>query len=205
MRWFAMLAALQLGLIGGRAPELAGWAAAAGSSGGVAGSAPLVATALAAPAPPRQAADRSTAQPLDALDDSSLKVPALPEGTVPPLTLRKVPGPSPEQTIRHFLSLTDGAERVIRQAVRQGLTETGPFFSPPLHRAVDGAVDTLLEATEALDLSQVPMALRPMTGVGTMLQLRSLLRIEIAQSPGLQLPDAAQVQEDHLQIGRAHV
>jgi len=38
-----------------------------------------------------------------------------------------------------------------------------------------------------------------MTGVGTMLQLRSVLRYDLAHSPGLVLPDQAQVSAQHLQ------
>jgi hypothetical protein len=42
---------------------------------------------------------------------------------------------------------------VSQPAVRQGLAEPGPFFRPKVLRAVDGALDTMLEASEALDLS----------------------------------------------------
>jgi MscS family membrane protein len=113
--------------------------------------------------------------------------------------MRKVPGPSPEQTIRQFLFLTDGAETVIRRAVRQGLAEPGPFFQPSVIRDVDGAVHLMLEATEALDLGKVPMALRPMTGVGTMLMLHSLLRYDLDHSPGLVIPDEAATLQHRLQ------
>lgn len=60
----------------------------------------------------------------------------------------------PAQTIHQFLCLTGGAETVIQAAVRQGLAEPGPFFRPKVLRAVDGALDTMLEASEALDLSR---------------------------------------------------
>jgi len=192
---------LLLGLVGGLGPGLAGWAtpAAPGASGGDAGSAAVVVAGMATSAGPALAGDRTPAQGPDALAGSSLKDPDVPIGAVPPLALRKVPGPSPAQTIGHFLRLTDGAEMVIRRAVRQGLAEPGPFFTPAVLREVDGAVDTMLEATEALDLSQVPMALRPMTGVGTMLMLRSLLRYDLDHSLGLVIPDEATTRREHLQ------
>ena len=167
MRWFGVLLALLLALMGGLGPALAG--------------------------------DRTSTQDPAAMLGSSLKDADIPIGVVGPLALRKVPGPSPAQTIRHFLRLTDGAEMVIRSAVRQGLAEPGPFFTPAVLREVDGAVDTMLEATEALDLSQVPMALRPMTGVATMLMLRSLLRYDLDHSPGLVIPDEATTRREHLQ------
>lgn len=60
----------------------------------------------------------------------------------------------PAQTIHQFFCLTGGAETVIQPAVRQGLAEPGPFFRPKVLRAVDGDLDTMLEASEALDLSR---------------------------------------------------
>ena len=113
-------------------------------------------------------------------------------------TLRKVPGASPAQTIDHFLALTAEAESTIRAAVHQGLATPGPFFAPQVHQQVDGAIDQLQQATQALDLSQVPVALRPMSGVGTMLMLRSLLSYDLHQNPGLVIPDAAAVRQEHL-------
>lgn len=201
MRWCGLLLVLLCGLMAVLGPGLAGWAtlAATGASGGAARSAALVAAGLASMAEPAQAEDPISAQHLGSLAGSTFKDPDLPNGADPPLALRKVPGPSPAQTIGHFLRLTDGAETVIRQAVRQGLAEPGPFFSPSVHRAVDGAVDTMLEATEVLDFSQVPIALRPMTGVGTMLMMRSLLRYDLDHSPALQIPDEAAIRRDHLQ------
>ena len=60
----------------------------------------------------------------------------------------------PAQTIHQFFCLTGGAETVSQPAVRQGLAEPGPFFRPQVLRAVDGALDTMLEVSEALDLSR---------------------------------------------------
>jgi hypothetical protein len=60
----------------------------------------------------------------------------------------------PTQTIHQFFCLTGGAETVIQPAVRQGLAEPGPFFRSKVLRAVDGALDTMLEASEALALSR---------------------------------------------------
>ncbi len=57
------------------------------------------------------------------------------------------------QTIHQFFCLTGGAEPLGQPAVHQGLAEPGPFFRPRVLRAVDGALDTMLEASEALDLS----------------------------------------------------
>ena len=122
-----------------------------------------------------------------------------PQAPSAPLTLRKVPGPSPQQTISRFLLLTDGAEVAIRRAINRGLAEPGPFFSPSVLSAVGAAEETLLEANEALDLSRVPVALRPMTGIGTMLMLHSLLRYDLDHSPGLLIPDQALTSREHLQ------
>jgi hypothetical protein len=60
----------------------------------------------------------------------------------------------PAQTIHQFFCLTGGAETVSQPAVRQGLAEPGPFFRPQVLRAVDGALDTMVELSEALDLSR---------------------------------------------------
>ena len=118
----------------------------------------------------------------------------------PGLSLRKVPGPAPRQTIGNFLSLSEAAEMELRAALRLGLTQAGPFYAQRnVQQQVQQAVDQLQQATQALDLSQIPAALRPMTGVGTMLQLRSVLRYDLAHSPGLVLPDQAQASAQHLQ------
>lgn len=139
---------------------------------------------------------RSTAdldQELDVLKSQIL----LPAAAGSP-SLRKVPGASPAVTISRFLALTGKAETTIRAAVRRGLAEPGPFFSQQVHREVDGAVLDLLEATQALDLSRMPAALRPMTGVGTMLMLRSVLAYELSQHPSLSVPDAVTAQREQL-------
>lgn len=116
--------------------------------------------------------------------------------------MQEVAGPSPRQTIDNFLRITEEAEAELRGALQLGMAQPGPFFSRDVYARVDQGEELLQLATQALDLSQIPPALRPMTGVGTMLQLRSLLRIEIAESPDLQLPDAAAIQRDHLQVWR---
>ena len=103
----------------------------------------------------------------------------------------KVPGPSPRQTIERFAGLTARAEERVRRAVHRGMAEPGLFFSLAVHQEVDQAVAELQQATQALDLSQVPVALRPMTGVGTLLMLRSLLLHDLDQNPGLVIPDTA--------------
>jgi len=112
--------------------------------------------------------------------------------------LSKVPGASPAVTIRRFLALTDKAEATIRRAILRGLATPGPFFPATVHREVDGAVSELQQATQALDLTEVPVALRPMTGVGTLLMLRSLLRYELSQRPDLQIPDGRAVDRAQL-------
>lgn len=115
-----------------------------------------------------------------------------------PAPLIKVTGPSPAQTIERFQSLTDGVETIIRRAIHQGMAEPGFTFSSALQRRVDASIDTLLQATEALDLSQVPQALRPMTGVGMMLMLRSVLSYDLSHDPDLVVPDQAQTERQHL-------
>ena len=120
------------------------------------------------------------------------------QGSLP--MLRKVPGPSPRQTIENFLGLTDQAEQELRSALSLGMAQPGPFFSANINQRVNGAVDELQQATQALDLSEIPAALRPMTGVATMLQLRSLLRYDLARSPGLVLLGGAETRQQKLQI-----
>lgn len=118
--------------------------------------------------------------------------------TATPAPLFKVTGPSPAQTIERFQALTDGAEAIIRRAIHQGMAEPGFTFSGTLQRRVDASIDTLLQATSALDLSQVPQALRPMTGVGMMLMLRSVLSYDLSRAPDLVVPDQAQTERQHL-------
>ena len=75
----------------------------------------------------------------------------------PGLSLRKVPGPDPRQTIGNVLSLTEAAEMELRAALRLGLTQAGPFFvQRNVQQQVQQAVDPLQQATQALDLSQIP-------------------------------------------------
>jgi small-conductance mechanosensitive channel len=114
------------------------------------------------------------------------------------LALRKVAGPAPAVTIQRFQVLTAQAETMIRGSVRGGLAEPGAFFSDAVRQRVDSAVTLLQQATQALDLTQVPVALRPMTGVGTMLMLRSLLAYNLSQSPNLAIPDASTVKSEKL-------
>ncbi|MEN9496347.1 MAG: hypothetical protein RLZZ137_1387 [Cyanobacteriota bacterium] len=126
-------------------------------------------------------------------------VPGLvPAGLAAPGVLRKVPGPSPAQTIDRFLDLTARAESAIRAAIREGVAEPGWFYSAAVNRRVAGAIDELEQATQALDLSHVPPALREMSGVATMLMLRSVLLYDLSQQPGLVLPDQQQVKRDHI-------
>jgi MscS family membrane protein len=112
--------------------------------------------------------------------------------------LRKVPGPSPAQTIERFLVLTARAEASIRAAIRDGMAEPGWLYSSAVNRRVAGAINDLEQATQALDLSQVPPALRQMSGVATMLMLRSVLLYELSQEPAQVLPDQAEVQRNHV-------
>ena len=169
--------------------------------------APASVATLAAPAPARQGEGGVAAAAIiegssalgAAGDGSSLKDPGPAIGGLDPLALRKVPGPSPAQTIHRFLALTGQAEALIRHQVRLGMAESGLLFTPAIRKAVDGAVDSMVQANEALDLTKVPVALRPMTGVGTMLMLRSVLRYDLEHSPGLVIPDAAMVRRDRLQ------
>lgn len=117
-----------------------------------------------------------------------------------PGLVRKVPGPTPQQTISDFLALSERAEQDLRGALRMGLRQPGPFFSSDVTAQVERGVELLQQATQALDLSQIPQALRPMTGVASMLQLRSVLRYDLAHSSGLQIPGQQQVRSDHLQL-----
>jgi small-conductance mechanosensitive channel len=114
------------------------------------------------------------------------------------LRMRKVPGDSPAATITRFMALTAQAESTIRQAIRRGMKEPGLMFSPQVYQQVEGAIAELEQATHALDLSQVPVVLRPMTGVGMMLMLRSLLRYDLSQTSNQPIPDALAVKRQGL-------
>jgi MscS family membrane protein len=74
----------------------------------------------------------------------------------------------------------------------------GWFYSGDVNRQVAAARDDLEQATQALDLSEVPPALRQMTGVATLLMLRSVLLYDLSQEPGVVLPNREQVQRDHI-------
>lgn len=71
----------------------------------------------------------------------------------------KLPGASPAVTVERGLLRTGQAEATLRRAVAQGLVEPGWFFSGPVNNAATGAIDTMLQATQSLDLSEVPKAL----------------------------------------------
>jgi MscS family membrane protein len=116
-----------------------------------------------------------------------------------PLVLRKVPGHSPQKTVANFLALTGNAEDLIRRAIDQGLAEPGLLFSPAIYDQAERAGADMRRATQAMDLSQIPVSLRPMSGVGTMLMLRSLLLYDLHQHPDLKIPDIQEVQARQLQ------
>lgn len=119
------------------------------------------------------------------------------QGTAP--APRKVPGDSPRKTVENFLILTGNAETVIRQALAAGMTEPGLTFSPAVIEQAQAAAIDLQRATQAMDLSKMPISLRPMSGVGTMLMLRSLLLYDLHQRPDFIIPDHKQVAEQRLQ------
>ena len=110
----------------------------------------------------------------------------------------KVPGPSPALTVDRFLERTLWAEDTTRKAVARGLAEPGWFFSDAVNEQANDAINALQQATQSLDLSEVPKALRSMSGVGTVLMLQSLLRYELSRDASLIIPDAEQVRRDGL-------
>ena len=112
--------------------------------------------------------------------------------------IRKVPGPSPQQTIDNFLALTSEADQEIRAAFKSGMNEPGWTFSKSVHDRIAQAADKLQQSTQALDLTQIAPALRPMTGVGRMLQLRSLLLYDLAHSIELKIPDEATTKKENI-------
>ena len=114
--------------------------------------------------------------------------------------LRKPPGPSPQQTIDNVLHLGGDAETAILDAIHTGLREPGWTFTSPIHERVAKAEQGLQQAIEALDLSNVPQILRPMTGVAQFLRLYSLLRYDLAHRPNLIIPDQQLVKRDHLTV-----
>ncbi len=114
------------------------------------------------------------------------------------LALRQVPGPSPRQTIDNFLATTAQAHRLIHGAIDQGLADPGWFYTPGQRHQVELGQGLLEQATEALNLSELPQALHPITGVGTMVMLRSLLLYDLAHHPGLVLPGPGEVASQKL-------
>ena len=82
--------------------------------------------------------------------------------------LRQVPGPSPRQTIHQFLSTTQKGEQLIEGAIDQGLHEPGWFYTAVQRQQAAKGQRLLEQATETLNLSEVPQALHAVTGVGTM-------------------------------------
>ncbi|MFM8524065.1 MAG: mechanosensitive ion channel family protein [Cyanobacteriota bacterium] len=110
----------------------------------------------------------------------------------PPL-MRQLPGPSPRQTLEHFLASTAVAQEQLQAVIHQGLAEPGWFFSSDQHRQAEAVQQRLEQATAALNLSEWPQALHPITGVGYMLMLRSLLQYDLAQHPGLVVPGPEEV------------
>jgi len=110
-----------------------------------------------------------------------------------PLALRQVPGPSPRQTIANFLATTAQAHQLIHGAIDQGRADPGWFYTPGQRHQVEQGQGLLDQATEALNLSELPQALHPISGVGTMVMLRSLLLYDLAHHPGLVLPGPNEV------------
>lgn len=106
---------------------------------------------------------------------------------------RQVPGPSPRQTIDNFLATTDRAHDLIQGSIREGLATPGWRYSSAQRRQVSEGQKLLDQATEALNLSELPQALHPITGVGTMLMLRSLLLYDLADHSGMVLPGPDEV------------
>ena len=112
--------------------------------------------------------------------------------------LRQVPGPSPRQTINQFLSTTKEGEQLIEGAIDQALHEPGWFYSTAQRQQAAKGQRLLEQATETLNLSEVPQALHAVTGVGTMLMLRSLLLYDLSNAPQLVLPGPEEVARDKL-------
>ena len=112
--------------------------------------------------------------------------------------LRQVPAPSPRQTVENFLTTTQAAENNIRSAIEKGLTEESWLYSASQRMQVEEAQRLLEQATQVLNLSEVPQALHLVTGVGTILMLRSLLLYDLDTHPSLVLPDANDVVRDKI-------
>ncbi len=107
--------------------------------------------------------------------------------------LKPIPGFSPRQTLLNFLVTTDEAEDLIRGAIREGMAEPGPFFSSSVREQIERASDLLNRASETLDLSQVPKALRDDMAIGVVLRLKPLVNYELAQQPDISPPSTEEV------------
>ena len=112
--------------------------------------------------------------------------------------LRQVPGPSPRQTIEQFLATTKQGEQLIEGAIKQGAHEPGWFYSPGQKQQAATGQRLLEQATETLNLSELPQALHAVTGVGTMVMLRSLLLYDLSNAPNLVVPGPEEVARDKL-------
>jgi hypothetical protein len=66
------------------------------------------------------------------------------------------------------------AKQLIHGAINQGLADLGWFHTPGQRHQVGRGQGLLDLATEALNLSELPQALHPITGVGTMVMKGSL-------------------------------
>ncbi|MCP9832163.1 mechanosensitive ion channel [Synechococcus sp. HJ21-Hayes] len=130
---------------------------------------------------------------LGSLMEPVLASPPIPSPLEHQLVLRQVPGPSPRQTIDNFLTTTEKAQHLIHGAICDGLANPGWLYSSEQRQKVEEGQRLLAQATEALNLSQLPQVLHPITGVGTMLQLRSLLLYDLANHPALVLPGPDEV------------
>lgn len=114
--------------------------------------------------------------------------------------LRKVPGPSPKQTIENVLSTVTHAQTVIDDAIRLGLSQPGWTFTSVINQQADEAKQTLEQAGESLDLRDVPVLLRPMLGVADLLSLYSLLRYDLDRHPSMVLPNQELVRAENLRV-----
>ena len=114
--------------------------------------------------------------------------------------LRKVPGPSPKQTIENVLSTVTHAQTVIDDAIRLGLSQPGWTFTSVINQQADEAKQTLEQAGESLDLRDVPVLLRPMLGVADLLSLYSLLRYDLDRHPSMVLPNQELVRAQNLRV-----
>lgn len=112
--------------------------------------------------------------------------------------LKPIPGFSPRQTLLNFLAATDEAESLIHAAIRDGMAEPGLQFSAPVRERIARASTLLNRATETLDLSQEPKALRADIAVGIVLRLKPLLNYELAQQPQNMPPGIEEVRRQGL-------